>query len=105
MIHYLCSYIKGCHIFQLACNEKPPTRQLQTRINLNYRPLSGLSMDLKVMPRSDKGHKYILCIKDEVTNYLIAILIHQSMSGETGDELMENVIKILCNRIHNNGSG
>ena len=39
-------------------NKKPP-RQLQTRINLNYRPLSRLSMDLKVMPRSDKGHEHI----------------------------------------------
>ena len=50
LIHYLRSYIKGCHMCQLMCNEKPPTRQLQTRINLNYRRLSRLSMDLKVMP-------------------------------------------------------
>ena len=49
LIHYLRLYIKGCHICQLTRNEKP-TRQLQTRINLNYRPLSRLSMDLKVMP-------------------------------------------------------
>ena len=45
-------------------------------------------MDLKVMPRSNKGHKYILCIKDEVRNYLIMILIHQSRSGEIGDALI-----------------
>ena len=57
LIHYLRSYIKGCHICQLACNEKTPTRQLQTRINPNYTPLSTLSMDLKVMPKSYKGHK------------------------------------------------
>ena len=56
LIHYLRSYIKGCHICQLACNEKPPVRQLQTRINQNYIPLSRLSMDLKVMPRSHKEH-------------------------------------------------
>ena len=61
-IHYLRSYIKGCHICQLMHNEKPPTRQLQTRINLNYRPLFRLSMDLKVMPQSSKGHNFILCI-------------------------------------------
>ena len=54
LIKYLQSYIKDCHICQLACNEKPLTRQLQTRINFNYRPLSRLSMDLKVMPRSYK---------------------------------------------------
>ena len=34
LIHYLHSYIKGCHIYQLMCNKKLPTRQLQTRINL-----------------------------------------------------------------------
>ena len=48
LIYYLQSYMKGCHICQLACNEKPP-RQLQTRINPNYTPLSRLSIDLKVM--------------------------------------------------------
>ena len=60
LIHYLRSYIKGCHICQLSHNEKPPTRHLQTRINPNYIPMSRLSMDLKVMPRSHKGHRYIL---------------------------------------------
>ena len=73
-IHYLHSYIKGCHICQLSHNEKPPARQLQTRINLNYRPLSRLSMDLKVMPRSHKGYKYILCIIDEEANYFNMVL-------------------------------
>ena len=59
-------------------NEKPPTRQLQTRINLNYRPLSRLRMDLKVMPWSSKGHKFILCIIDEVANYVFTVPIYQS---------------------------
>ena len=76
LIHYLCSYIKGCHICQLLCNEKPPSRQLQTRINLNFRPLSRLSIDLKVMPSSHKGIKYILCKIYEVTNYLITVYIY-----------------------------
>ena len=61
--------------------EKPQTRQLQTRINLNYRPLSRLSMDLMVMPRSGKGHKFILCIIDGIMNHLIMIPIYQSKVG------------------------
>ena len=76
MIHYLRSYIKGCHICQLMRNEKLLTRQLQTRIILNYRPLSRLSMDLKVMLQSSKGHKFILCIIDKVMNYLITVPIN-----------------------------
>ena len=91
LIHYLRSYIKGCHICQLTCSEKTPARQLQTRINPDYIPLSQLSMDLKVMPRSYKGHNFTLCIIDEVTNYLITIPIHQAKLEEIGDTLIENV--------------
>ena len=96
LIHYLKSYIKGCHICQLMHNEKPLTRQLYTRINLNYRPLSRLSMDLKVMPWSGKGHKFILCIIDEVTNYLIAVPIYQSKAEEIGNTLIEHVVTKYC---------
>ena len=70
--------------------------QLQSRINFNYRPLSRLCMDLKVMPRSNKGHKFIPCIIDSVTNYLITVPIPQSRSEEIGDALIENVIMKYC---------
>ena len=96
LIHYLRSYIKGCHICQLACNEKPSARQLQTRINPNYLPLSRLSRALKVVPKSYKGHKYILCIIDEVTNYLITVPIHQAKSEEVGEAFIENIITKYC---------
>ena len=35
LMHYLRSFIKGCHICQLSRSDKPPTRQLQPRIYLN----------------------------------------------------------------------
>ena len=54
LMHYLISFIKGCHVCQLSRSDKPPTRQLQPQIYLNYRPLLKLSMDLKLMPRSQK---------------------------------------------------
>ena len=53
-------------------------------------------MDLKVMPRSHKGHKYILCITDEVTNYLITAPIYQARSEEIGEALIDNVITKYC---------
>ena len=77
-------------------NEKTLTRQLETRINLNYRPLSRLSMDLKVMPGSGKGHKFILCIIDEVTNYLIIVPLYQSRVEEVGEVLIEHIITKYC---------
>ena len=54
------------------------------------------SMDLKVMPKLYKGHKFILCIIDEVTNYLITIPIQKAKSEETGDALIENIITKYC---------
>ena len=90
------SFIKGCHICQLSRSNKPPTRQLQPQIYLNYRPMSKLSMDLKVMPRSQKGHKFILCIIDEMTNYLITVPIYLSRSEEVGEALIEHAISKFC---------
>ena len=57
-----------------------------------------LSMDLKIMPRSQKGHHYFLCVIDEVTNYLITAPIYQANSEEIGDALIENAfISTLMN--------
>ena len=96
LMHYLRSFIKGCHICQLSRSDKLPTRQLQPQIYLNYQPLSKLSMDLKVMPRSQKGHKFILCIIDKMMNYLITVPIHHSRSEEVGEALIEHVISKFC---------
>ena len=48
------------------------------------------------MPRSGKGHKFILCIIDEVTNYLITVPTYQAKSEEIGEALIENVITKYC---------
>ena len=61
LMHYLRSYIKECHICQLNRKDKLPERQLQPRINLNYRPLSRLSMDLKVNAKIIQRQIYIVC--------------------------------------------
>ena len=58
--------------------------------------MSRLSMDLKVMPKSQKGHKYILCVTDEVTNFLIMVPIFQARSEEVGEALLEHVITKHC---------
>ena len=49
-------------------------------------------MDLKVMPRSSKGYKFILCIIDEVRNYLITVPMYQSKAKGVGEALIEHII-------------
>ena len=58
--------------------------------------MSRLNKDLKLMPRLHKGHRYILCIIDEVTNYLVTVLIFQPRSEEIRETLIENVIMKYC---------
>ena len=53
-------------------------------------------MNLKVMARSHKGHRFILCIIDEVTNYLITVPTYQIKSEEIGEALIENVMTKYC---------
>ena len=48
------------------------------------------------MPRSHKGHKFILCIIDEVTNYLVPVPIYQAKSEEIGEAIIENMITKYC---------
>ena len=48
------------------------------------------------MPRSQKGHKFILCIIDEMMNYLIMVPIYCSRSEEVGEALTEHVISKFC---------
>ena len=48
------------------------------------------------MPRLQKGHKFILCIIDKMTNYLITVPIYHSRSEEVGEALIEHVISKYC---------
>ena len=54
--------------------------------------MSRLSMDLNIIPRSQKGHQYILCIIDEVTYYLMTAPLYQARLEETGKALIEHII-------------
>ena len=48
------------------------------------------------MLRLHKGHNFLLCINDEVTNYLITAPTHQAKSEEIGEALIENIITKYC---------
>ena len=48
------------------------------------------------MPRSHKGHRYILCVIYEVTNYLVTVPIFQARSEQIGEALIENIITKYC---------
>ena len=48
------------------------------------------------MPMSSLGHKFILCIIDEVTNYLITVPIYQSKAEKIREALIEHIVTKYC---------
>ena len=48
------------------------------------------------MPKPQKGHRYILCVIDEVTNILVTGPIFPARSEEVGEALLEHVITKHC---------
>ena len=48
------------------------------------------------MPRLSQGHKFILCIIDEIMNYLIMVPIYQSKAEEIGEALTEHIVTMYC---------
>ena len=49
-------------------------------------------MDLKVMPRSTNGCKYILVIIKKVTSFLTCVPVHYAKSDNIGEILGKNMI-------------
>ena len=48
------------------------------------------------MLKSYKGDKYILCVIDEVTNYIVKAPVKQARSEEIGEILMNTVFSKYC---------
>ena len=48
------------------------------------------------MPRSYKGDRYILCVIDQVTNYIITAPLKQAKSEEVGEALINSVFSKYC---------
>ena len=48
------------------------------------------------MPKCHKGHKFILCLVYEVTNYLITVSMYHAKSEEVGEAVTEHIIAKNC---------
>ena len=72
MADYIRAYIVGCHICQLFKNSKRFHRPFMKRTyDISQPALANVSMDIKYMPKSSKGYKFLLVILCEVTNFLV----------------------------------
>ena len=66
-------YVQSCDICQKTRNMEKGPKAYHVRVPFDFRPMTRLSCDIKHMPVSSKGYKYILFVTCEVSNYTIVI--------------------------------
>ena len=103
---YIRAYIVGCHTCQLFKNSKRFHRPLQKRTyDISQPALANVSMDIKYMPKSSKGYKYMIVILCEITNFLVTHPLKEVTASEVCRILVEEFIayfstpvRIVCDQ-------
>ena len=103
---YIRAYIVGCHTCQLFKNSKRFQRPLQKRTyDISQPALANVSMDIKYMPKSNRGYKYMVVILCEITNFLVTHPLKEVTASEVCRILVEEFIayfstpvRIVCDQ-------
>ena len=103
---YIRAYIVGCHTCQLFKNSKRFHRPLQKRTyDISQPALANVSMDIKYMPKSNRGYKYMIVILCEITNFLVTHPLKEVTASEVCRILVEEFIayfstpvRIVCDQ-------
>ena len=88
---HIRSYITSCHVCQLIRNPKNK-RPFAKRMNIGIPALSRMSMDIKHMPVSSKGYKYLLVIMCETSHFVITAPMKHARANEVATILYNDVI-------------
>ena len=100
------SYIVSCHVCQLFKNSKRFDRPfLQRKYDINQGTMTCISMDIKHMPKSSSGYKYILVMLCEISNFMVTAPIVTATSPEICKAIQDNLIcvfgtpvKLICDQ-------
>ena len=103
---YIRAYIVGCYTCQLFKNSKRFHRPLQKRTyDISQPALANVSMDIKYMPKSNRGYKYMIVILCEITNFLVTHPLKEVTASEVCRILVEEFIayfstpvRIVCDQ-------
>ena len=85
-------YILCCHTCQTQGGLDDKHTASYLRIPYDFRPMKYISMDIKEMPESPKGYKYVLYIVCDFSNYVIGIPLKSIRTENILDALFQHVI-------------
>ena len=86
-MHYIRSFLKGHEICRFH-GQTNTLKAVENGIILNYTSMSKFRCDIKYMYRASTGHKFILVVTDEVTNYLVTIPLYRGPSHKARETLI-----------------
>jgi len=89
----VCNYIRACHQCQKFRGKPDKLRPFHERIPDEYLPMDRLSLDIKTMPKSATGFKYLLVCSCEITRYVIAVPLKDTQAETIAEAICQ---KIVC---------
>ena len=66
-------YVEMCHIYLKTKLKYKKNRPVYGKIPVDYTPMQGLSIDIKMMPQAFGGYHLLLVITCDQTNFTIAV--------------------------------
>ena len=92
MIGLIRQYANCCH----ECQTRKPKEKIQKahfeRIPEDFRPMRNISCDVKYMPLSSKGFKFLLLVTCDISNYVVGIPMHLNNSISIAEALLNRVV-------------
>ena len=92
MFQIIRQYIACCQDCQVTMPKVQGKRKHFIRYPLNYRPMSRISADVKYMPPSTMGMKFILYVTCEVTGYIIGIPLRDTKAITLAEAFLNRVV-------------
>ena len=93
LMEKLTQYVKCCNLCGLRKSQEKDGRVFNLRIPLDFQALSEWHLDLKFMPESAQGHKYMAVITCAITRYTILICLKKKDAVTVAEAIIHNVIK------------
>ena len=95
MFECLRNYVASCHTCQSRKDKEKDKMTHHLRIPYDFRPMSRLSCDIKYMPPSTEGYKFILFVTCEVSNYVIGIPLKQANSLTIAEAMLNRIVYVF----------
>ena len=100
LAQYVRAYITGCHTCQMFKTNKKQLTAFEKRINYNAKSMSHVAMDIKHMPPSNTGCRYMLLLICELTKFIIAIPIRDTKAESVIEAFKHGFIKYFGTPTH-----